>query len=111
MLLQTTECLFLRDAGIGHTIHVVLQQVPLILRSIVTIIGNTFVVRMSHQIHDILFEVCAGAGDNLNLVLTNHLCQRDAQLSGTHRTPERNHHFAPLVEMGFVTFGRIHQSR
>ena len=73
MVLQTAECLLLRDAGICNAVHMVVEKLLLLCRSEIPIVGNPVVVVVCHEVHDVLLEVVCGAGYNLNLVLTDHL--------------------------------------
>ena len=107
--LQAAESLLFGDAGIGDAVHVVFEQFPLVLRGQVAVMGHALVVRVGHEVHQILFEVGSGAGDDLHLVLTDHFGQRNAQFGRTHRTAERNHHFTAGIDVGFVAFGGVDQ--
>ena len=75
MLLQAAESLFFGNTGIRHAVHVALQQVPFVLRGEIAVVGHALVVRMGDEVHNILFEVRTGAGDDLHLVPANHLRQ------------------------------------
>ena len=111
MSLQAAERLFLRNAGIRHAVHMIFEQVPLVLRRQVAVVRHALVMRVGHQVHDILLQVGARAGDNLHLVPADHLGERDAQLGRAHRTAQRNHHLAAGVDMGFVSFRGVDQGR
>ena len=111
MPLQAAERLFLRNAGIRHAVHMILEQVPLVLRRQVAVMRYALIVRMSHQIHDIFLQIGARAGDNLHLVPADHLGERDAQLGRAHRAAQRDHHLAAGVDMGFVSFRGVDQGR
>ena len=84
------------NAGIGNTIQTLFKKLPFLLWSKVTIVGNTFVVRMSNQVHDILFEVRTGTRNDGNLILPDHFGQAYTQFCSTHSTCQSNHHFSPF---------------
>ena len=109
MLLQAAERFLFRDAGIRHAVHVVFEQFPFVLRRQVAVVRHAFVVRVGDEVHDVFFEVGAGAGDDLHFVLADHFGQRDAEFGGTHRTAEGDHHFTPCLHVGFVSFGGVDQ--
>ena len=66
---------------------------------------------MRDEIENVLFEIRAGAGDELHLVLPNHFGEREAEFGGAHRAAERDHHFAALVEMRDVAARGVHERR
>ena len=61
MMFQSPECLLLGDAGVRDTVHVVLQQLVLLLGSQVAVVGHSLVVGVGHEVHDVLLEVVGGA--------------------------------------------------
>ena len=73
VILKAAECLLLRDTCVSDTVHVLLEKLLLLFRSEVSIVWNSVVVVVSHEVHDILFEVVCRARNDLDLVLTDHL--------------------------------------
>ena len=65
-------------------------------------VGDAHVVVVGHQVVDVLLQVGAGAGDAVDLVLADHLGQRQAQLGGAHRACQRDQHFSTVVDELFV---------
>jgi hypothetical protein len=49
-------------------------------------------VVVGDEIKNILLEVCAGTDDQVHLIATDHLRQRNAELGGRHRACERHQH-------------------
>ena len=109
MLLQPAESLFFRDTGIGNTVIMVLEQVPFFLRTQVAVVGNTLIMAMRHQVHDIFFQIGTGTADDGHFILADHFCQTDTQFGGTHGTGQAYQHFTPLQQVGLVSFGGIDQ--
>lgn len=107
MLLDVAESFFLRDAGIGHAIVALLEQLPLLLGRKVAVVRDSLVMVMSDKIHDVLFEVRSGAGDDLHFVLADHLGKRNTEFGGTHRSGKGDHHLAAGVEVCYVCFRSI----
>jgi hypothetical protein len=66
---------------------------------------------MSDEVEDVFFKVGTRAGYQMDFVLTDHFSQRQTQFRCTHSAGEADHHPAALVEMGYVTFRCINQSR
>jgi hypothetical protein len=56
-----------------------------------------------------MLEVRARATDRVDLLLANHLRQRDAELRGAHRAGEGDHHAAASVEMVPIRHGGVVQ--
>ena len=75
VLLKAAECLLFRNAGVSHAIVVIVKKFLFLCRCEVSIMRNPVIVVVCHEVHDVLFEVVGRAGNNLNLVLTNHLCE------------------------------------
>ncbi len=70
---------------------------------------HPLVVVVRDEIENILLEICAGADDQVHLVATDHLGQRDAEFGGRHRARERHQHFAAGGEVFFIPLRRIEQ--
>ncbi len=108
-LLDPPHRFHLRDAGVGHAIHVLGEKFLLILRRELPVVRHPLVVVVRDQIENILFEVRAGADDQVHLVAPDHLRQRNAELGGRHRAGERDQHFAAGGEVCLVTFRGVEQ--
>ena len=65
----------LGDARVGDAIEVAIEQRLLVLRRQVAVLRQPLVVRLRHQVEDVLFEVGAGAADGVDLSLPDHLGQ------------------------------------
>src|SRR5690606_26965309 len=59
------------------------------------------------EVEDVLLEVRAGARDGVDLVLADHLGQRDPELRGAHRAGHRNQHLAATVQVPAPRLGRV----
>ena len=66
---------------------------------------------MRNQIEHILFEVRASAADSVNLVLTDHLGERESKLSRTHRATDRDEHLAAVGKQFVVSIRGIDERR
>jgi hypothetical protein len=66
---------------------------------------------MGYQVENILFEICSGTADRVNLILSYHLRQRESQFRGTHCTGHRNQHFPALIQVSLVTLSGIFKGR
>src|SRR3546814_16192913 len=68
VFLHPPEGFFLRDTGIGNTVVSLFKQLPFFLRAQIAVIGDALVTLVSHQVHDIFFQIGPGAGTDLYLV-------------------------------------------
>src|SRR5450756_1218284 len=66
---------------------------------------------MGDEVEDILLQIRAGAGNEMHLVLADHLGEREAQFRSAHGPAQRDHHLAALVEVGHVALGGVHERR
>ena len=73
--------------------------------------GHARVVCVRHEVHDILFQVGAGARNRVNLVLANHFRQALSQLRRTHGASERDHHLATRRQVSLVALGGVFHDR
>ena len=108
---QAAESLFFRNAGVRDSVHATIQQVLFFLRREVAVVGHACVVRVRHEVHDVLFQVGAGARNRVNLVLANHFRQAFPKLGRAHRSSERDHHLATCRQVCFVAFGCVFHDR
>ena len=60
------------------------------LRRQIAVMRHALVVRVRHQVEDVLLEVGAGAADRVHLARADHLGERDAELRRAHRAGERD---------------------
>ncbi len=60
----------------------------------VAVVRNALVEIVRHEVEDVFFEVGAGAADAVNLVLADHLGERQAELGGAHGAGDGDEHFA-----------------
>ncbi len=75
-ILDAPHRFHLGDARIGHAVHVPRQQLRLVRRCQVAIVGNALIEIVRHKIENIFFKVGARAANPMNLVLANHLGER-----------------------------------
>ena len=73
--------------------------------------GDAFIEVVGHQVKNILFQVGAGADDEVHLILADHLGEGEAQLGGAHGPRQGDHHPPPLGQVDPVAFRGIHQGR
>jgi hypothetical protein len=83
------------------------QKLFLLLRAQFAIIGNPFVLAARNEVEEVLLEIGAGARNGVDFVLSNHLCERNAQLGSAHCPGERNHHFPASLEMSGIGLSGI----
>jgi hypothetical protein len=67
------------------------------------------VVLVRHQVHEVFLQIGAGTRDDVDLPLTDHLGEGDADLGCAHRTGQRDEHLAPFREVTLVPYRRVHQ--
>ncbi len=109
VLFQTAERFLFRDAGVRYTVVVVVQQFLLLFGSKVTVTGNTIIVAVGHQVHDVFLQVVCTAANEGDFVLTNHLCQGEAQFCGGHGAGHGQEHFSSFVQEIFIGLCSIYQ--
>src|SRR5207253_11197225 len=83
------------------------HQIFLRLGAQLPVIWNSFVLATGNEVEEILLEVGAGAGDGVNLVLTDHFRDRYAKLGRDHRSGQCDHHFSAAIELSEVGVGGI----
>src|SRR5690606_42099375 len=76
-------------------------QVAVVRHALVEVVGD--------EVEDVLLEVGAGAGDDLHLVLADHLGERQAELGGAHGAGEGDHHGAAALHVRDVGVGGVDQ--
>ena len=64
---------------------------------------------MGDEVENVFFKVGAGAADAVNLVLADHLGERQAQLGGAHGAGDGDKHFAAVGKVLVVGFGGVNQ--
>src|SRR5215467_9074 len=87
------------------------EKLFLLLWTEFAIIGKAHVFAARNEIEEVFLQICAGTGDRMHLVLSNHLRQRNAQLSGAHGAGEGDHHFPTAIEVRDVGVGSVFQNR
>ena len=85
------------NAGIGHAIHVLIEQLLLVFRRQIAPVRNTLVEIVRNQIENVFLQICAGAANAMHLILTDHLGQRNTELRRAHRAGQRQKHLAALL--------------
>ncbi len=105
--LDTAHRFHLRNARVGDTVHVPVEQSLLVAGREVTIVRHALVEVMRDEIEDILLEVRARTADGVHLALANHFRERKPDLRRAHRARHGEKHHAALVEMGRVTIGGV----
>ena len=87
------------------------EQRLLVLGGQVAVVRHALVVVVRHEVEDVLLEIGAGAADGVDLVLADHLGEREAELGGAHGAGERHQHLAALLEVAPVGVGRVDERR
>jgi hypothetical protein len=90
---------------------VALEQLLLLLRRELAVVRDADVVVVGDEVEDVLLEVRARAADAVDLVLADHLGERDAELGRAHRARERHEHRAAAVHELRVALGRVDERR
>ncbi len=109
--LDAAHGLALGDAGVGHAVHVAVDEVLLVVGGEMAVMRHALVVVVGHEVEDVLLEVGAGADDGVDLVLPDHLGERDAELGGGHGAGEGHEHLAAGLQVRLVALGRVEQRR
>src|SRR5262249_1720700 len=63
---------------------------------------NALVMIVRDEIEDVFLEIRAGAADGRDLVLANHLGQRETELGRRHRPRQRDQHLSAVFEVAVV---------
>ena len=87
------------------------EERVLVFRAQLAVVGHALVVTVSHEVEDVFFEVRAGATDDVDFLLPDHLRERSSELGGAHRAGEGHHHLATGVEQLFIGARRVDQRR
>src|SRR5690606_8862642 len=58
-------------------------------------------------VEHVFLEVCARTGDGMHLVAADLFGERKAELGGTHRAGERDHHLSAAVQLLEIAVGGI----
>src|SRR5207249_10557175 len=87
------------------------HQIFLRLGAQLPVIWNSFVLATGNEVEEILLQVGAGAGDGVNLILTNHFRERYAKLGRAHRSGQSDHHFSTAIEISDVSVRRVFHYR
>src|SRR5690625_150701 len=98
-ILDTPHRLFFRDTGIGDTAELTLGKSELVGRTQVSVVRDALVEVVRDEVEDILLEISTSTGDRMDLSLTDHLGEGDAELSGTHRTSYCKDHLPATIDM------------
>src|SRR5581483_6026563 len=96
-----------RNARVRHSVEPFIEQFLLLLCRQLAIMRNANVLIVRHQVEDVLFEIGTGAADCMNFVLSDHLSQRNAELSSAHRPSHGEHHLATLLQVLDVSLSCI----
>ena len=107
--LDAAHRLRLRDAGVRHAVHVAVEQRLLLARRQVAVVRHALVMVVRDQVEDVLLQVRARADHGVDLVASDHLGQRDAELGGRHGPGQRHQHLPARAQMRVVGPGRIHE--
>src|ERR1019366_9896732 len=110
-ILDAPHRLHLRDAGIGDAVHVAGKQLAFIRGSQIAIVGNALVKVMGDEVEDVFLEIGPGAADAVNLVLADHLGERQTQLRGAHGSADGDKHLSAGSQQSVVSICGIHKRR
>ena len=97
--LNSAHRFMLRNASVCHSIKMILEKLHFILGCQMTILRNPAVMIMSDQIVDILLEIRSSTTDRMNLILSDHFCQREPQFCRAHCSSQRDQHPATISDM------------
>ena len=95
---QAPHRFHLRDAGVGHAVHVAVEQGLLVGRREVAVMRHALVVIVGDEVEDILFEIRSGAGNDANLVAADHFGEGEPEFPCAHGPGQRDEHFAAVVD-------------
>ncbi len=109
--LDAADRLVLGDAGVGHAVQVLVEQLFFLLGRQVAVVRNAHVVIVRDEVEDVFLEVGARAADRVHLAAADHLGERQAQLGGAHGARERDQHLAAAVQVLHVGIGRVDERR
>jgi hypothetical protein len=93
-----------RDAGVGHPVHVPGEERLLVLRGQLPVVRDALIVVVGDQVEHVLLKVGARAHDGVDLVLADHLGQRDAELGRGHGARQRHEHLAAGLQVASYAF-------
>jgi hypothetical protein len=104
-ILDGLESLLFRDAGVGDAVEAAALEVLFLLWCQAPPVGDAVIMIVGDKVEQVLFEVRAGAADSVDLLLPDHLCQRNSELGRTHRPGDRDHHLPARVDLSSVGLG------
>ena len=108
-ILDPPHSFHLWNARIGNAIHVAIEKRGFVSRRQIAIVRHALVKIMRDQIENILFEIRARTADSMNLVLPDHLGERQPKLSRAHRAGDGHKHLAARRQMSVVSFCSIYK--
>ena len=97
-LLDPAHRLLLGDARVRDAVQVPPEQRLLLGGAQLAVVRDAHVVVVRDEVEDVLLEVRARAGDGVDLVLPDHLGERQPELGGGHRAGHRQEHLAAARE-------------
>gem|GEM_PF-6887510 len=97
------------NAGVGHAIHVPVQQILFVVGRQVPVVRHPLVIIMGHEIENILLQVRTRADNRVDLVAPDHLRERNTQFRRRHGAGQRDQHLSARLEVTFITLRRIQQ--
>ena len=84
-----------------------IEELFLIFGAELAIVREALVVIVRDQVENVFFEVGAGPADRVNLLLADHLGERQTEFGRAHRAGQRHEHLPALVEVAPVSIGRV----
>ena len=96
-----------RDAGIGHAIEMLLEELFLVLTGQIAVTRNPAVMVVRDEIVNVLFQIRAGATDGMNFVLTDHLRKGEPHFRRTHRARQGDQHATAIVQQFAIRHGGV----
>src|SRR5690606_17127024 len=106
---EAAERFLLGDAGVRDAVHPAVEERLLVGGGEVAPAGDALVVVVRDEVEEVFFEVGAGTRDDVDLVLPDHLGEREAEFGRAHGAGERDEHPAARVEVGDVAVSGVHE--
>ena len=110
-LLDAPHGFHLRNAGVRHPVHVAREEPLLVAVRQLPVARDALIIIVRHEIEHVLFKVGSGADNRMDLILPDHLGERDAEFGGRHGPRQRDEHLASRLQVILVGLGGINQRR
>ena len=104
---DSTDGLFLGNAGVGHAVQVPRQQLLFVLRGQLPVVWDTHIVVVRDEVEDVFLEVGARAANRMHLIPANHLRQRETEFGRAHGAGQCHEHHPAVIDVLLIGVGSV----